>query len=160
MKKANRTVYWPQKLDRKNLTLNCTPKVRQKKSNFWGVFIMKLTYEDKVGLTLACLNNKKLVKMIVGKNCYFIQISTILLDFERIKCEYKKDKYQKRCLSSFWNNDRVIIIVVLQTARIVSSFSKNIWENSPLSRQNVSYFSKSKKKHKKRLRESCLYIYF
>lgn len=26
----------------------CTPKVRQKKSNFWGVFIMKLTYEDKV----------------------------------------------------------------------------------------------------------------
>ncbi|WP_238788741.1 hypothetical protein, partial [Streptococcus mutans] len=31
-----------------NLCLNCTPKVRQKKSNFWGVFIMKLTYEDKV----------------------------------------------------------------------------------------------------------------
>ena len=28
--------------------VNCTPKVRQKKSNFWGVFIMKLTYEDKV----------------------------------------------------------------------------------------------------------------
>ncbi|MGT2920631.1 hypothetical protein ACVR1O_03260, partial [Streptococcus chosunensis] len=28
--------------------LNCTPKVRQKKSNFWGVFIMKLTYDDKV----------------------------------------------------------------------------------------------------------------
>ena len=28
--------------------MNCTPKVRQKKSNFWGVFIMKLTYGDKV----------------------------------------------------------------------------------------------------------------
>ena len=28
--------------------LNCTPKVRQKKSNFWGVFIMKLTYEGKI----------------------------------------------------------------------------------------------------------------
>ena len=28
--------------------LNCTPKVRQKKSNFWGVFIMKLTFEDKI----------------------------------------------------------------------------------------------------------------
>ena len=26
----------------------CTPKVRQKKSNFWGVFIMKLTYKAKV----------------------------------------------------------------------------------------------------------------
>ena len=24
------------------------PKSRQKKSNFWGAFIMKLTYEDKV----------------------------------------------------------------------------------------------------------------
>ena len=24
------------------------PKLGQKKSNFWGVFIMKLTYEDKV----------------------------------------------------------------------------------------------------------------
>ena len=28
--------------------MNCTPRVRQKKSNFWGIFIMKLTYEDKV----------------------------------------------------------------------------------------------------------------
>ena len=28
--------------------MNCTPKVRQKQSNFWGVFIMKLTYEYKV----------------------------------------------------------------------------------------------------------------
>ncbi len=26
----------------------CTPKVRHKKSNFWGVFIMTLIYEDKV----------------------------------------------------------------------------------------------------------------
>ena len=32
----------------KKALLNCTPKVRQKKSNFWGVFIMKLTYEDKI----------------------------------------------------------------------------------------------------------------
>ncbi|MDA5251475.1 DNA-binding protein, partial [Streptococcus pneumoniae] len=28
--------------------MNCPPKVRQKKSNFWGVFIMKLSYDDKV----------------------------------------------------------------------------------------------------------------
>ena len=47
-------------------TLNCTPKVRQKKSNFWGVFIMKLTYDDKVqiyelrkkGYSLEKLSNK------------------------------------------------------------------------------------------------------
>lgn len=28
--------------------LNRTPKVRQKKSNFWGVIFMKLSYEDKI----------------------------------------------------------------------------------------------------------------
>ena len=33
---------------RKPPVMNCTPKIRQKKSNFWGVFIMKLTYDDKV----------------------------------------------------------------------------------------------------------------
>ena len=32
----------------RQVLMNCTPKVRQKNSNFWGVFIMKLTYEDKV----------------------------------------------------------------------------------------------------------------
>ena len=46
--------------------MTCTPKVRQKKSNFWGVFIMKLSYEDKVqiyklrkqGYSLEKLSNK------------------------------------------------------------------------------------------------------
>ncbi|EDK63195.1 Degenerate transposase (orf1) [Streptococcus pneumoniae SP11-BS70] len=46
--------------------MNCPPKVRQKKSNFWGVFIMKLTYDDKVqiyelrkqGYSLEKLSNK------------------------------------------------------------------------------------------------------
>ena len=46
--------------------MNCTPKVRQKKSNFWGVFIMKLSYENKVqiyelrkqGYSLEKLSNK------------------------------------------------------------------------------------------------------
>ena len=33
---------------RKPPVMNCTPKIRQKKSNFWGVFIRKLTYDDKV----------------------------------------------------------------------------------------------------------------
>ena len=30
--------------------------------------------EAKVGLTLACLNIKKLVKMMAGKTCYFTHI--------------------------------------------------------------------------------------
>ena len=34
----------------------------------------KSKMEDKVGLTLACLNIKKLVKMMVGKTWYFIPI--------------------------------------------------------------------------------------
>ncbi len=46
--------------------MNCTSKVRQKKSNFLGVFIMKLTYDDKVqiyelrkqGYSLEKLSNK------------------------------------------------------------------------------------------------------
>ena len=51
---------------KRRFVLNCTPKVRQKKSNFWGVFIMKLSYEDKVqiyelrkqGYSLEKLSNK------------------------------------------------------------------------------------------------------
>ena len=29
--------------------------------------------EDKARVTLSCLNIKKLVKMMIGKTCYFIQ---------------------------------------------------------------------------------------
>ena len=67
--------------------LNCTPKVRQKKSNFWGVFIMKLTYKDKVqiyelrkqGYSLEQLSNKfginnsNLRYMIKLIDCYGIE---------------------------------------------------------------------------------------
>ena len=75
----------------------CTPKVRQKKSNFWGVFIMKLTYDGKVqiyelrkqGYSLKKLSNKfginnsnlrYMIKLIdrygieivkKGKNCHY-----------------------------------------------------------------------------------------
>ena len=77
--------------------MNCTPKVRQKKSNFWGVFIMKLTYKDKVqiyelrkqGRTFKEISNifgitipnlQYMIKLIdrygieivkKGKNCYY-----------------------------------------------------------------------------------------
>ena len=34
--------------NKKTEILNCTPKVRQEKSNYWGVIFMKLSYEDKV----------------------------------------------------------------------------------------------------------------
>ena len=38
----------------------------------------KSKMEDKVGLTLAYLNLKKLVKMRVGKTFYFVQMTIIL----------------------------------------------------------------------------------
>ena len=38
----------------------------------------KSKMEDKVGLTLACLNLKKLVKMRVDKPFYFVQMTIIL----------------------------------------------------------------------------------
>lgn len=44
----------------------------------------KSKMEDKVGLTLACLNLKKLVKMRVGKPFYFVQM-TIILSKDEIK---------------------------------------------------------------------------
>ena len=75
----------------------CTPKVRQKKSNFWDIFIMKLTYDDKVqiyelrkkGESFRQLSNQfginisnlqYMIKLIdrygieivkKGKNCYY-----------------------------------------------------------------------------------------
>ncbi len=61
----------------------------------------KSKMEDKVGLTLACLNIKKLVKMMVGKTCYFIQIPQYYWIMRELSVNIKKDKHQKRCLSSF-----------------------------------------------------------
>ena len=53
--------------------------------------------EDKVGLTLACLN----IKMMVGKTRYFIQIPQYYWIMGELSVNIKKDKHQKRCLSSF-----------------------------------------------------------
>ena len=83
----------------KKINYNCTDlqKLDRKKSNFWGVFIMKLTYEDKVqiyehkkqGRSFKELSNqfginisnlKYMIKLIdrygieivkKGKNCYY-----------------------------------------------------------------------------------------
>ena len=60
--------------------------------------------EDKVGLTLACLNIKKLVKMMVGKTCYFIQIPQYYWIMGELSVNIKKDKHQKRCLSFLYSH--------------------------------------------------------
>ena len=58
--------------------------------------------EDKVGLTLACLNIKKLVKMMVGKTCYFIQIPQYYWIMGELSVNNKKRQIIKNdvCLHS------------------------------------------------------------
>lgn len=62
--------------------------------------IGKSKMEDKVGLTLACLNIKKLVKMIVGGPVYFIVIHRLCLIQNKLNQTLRKDKHLRRCLSS------------------------------------------------------------
>ena len=98
---------------------NCTPKVRQKKSNFWGVFIMKLTYDDKVqiyelrkqGYSLENLSNK------FGINNSNIRYMIKLIDRYGIEFVKKgKNRYYSpelkqemidKVLHENWSQDRV-----------------------------------------------------
>ena len=99
--------------------MNCTPKVRQKKSNFWGVFIMKLTYNDKVqlyelrkqGYSLEKLSNK------FGINNSNIRYMIKLIDRYGIEFVKKgKNRYYSpdlkqemidKVLHEGWTKDRV-----------------------------------------------------
>ena len=104
---------------RKPPVMNCTPKIRQKKSNFWGVFIMKLTYDDKVqiyelrkqGYSLEKLSNK------FGINNSNIRYMIKLIDrygIEFVKKEknryYSPELKQEmidKVLHENWSQDRV-----------------------------------------------------
>jgi transposase len=62
--------------------MNCTPKVRQKKSNFWGVFIMKLTYEDKVQIYELRKQGQSLQPTFktIWCGCFWIKYMTRLIE--------------------------------------------------------------------------------
>ena len=87
--------------------MNCTPKVRQKKSNFWGVFIMKLSYEDKVqiyelreqGYSLEKLSNK------FGINNSNLRYMIKLID--RYYSPELKQEMINKVLHEGWTKDRV-----------------------------------------------------
>ena len=87
--------------------MNCTPKVRQKKSNFWGVFIMKLTYDDKVqiyelrkqGYSLEKLSNK------FGINNSNLRYMIKLID--RYYSPELKQEMINKVLHEGWTKDRV-----------------------------------------------------
>ena len=87
--------------------MNCTPKVRQKKSNFWGVFIMKLSYENKVqiyelrkqGYSLEKLSNK------FGINNSNLRYMIKLID--RYYSPELKQEMINKVLHEGWTKDRV-----------------------------------------------------
>ncbi|CJM57197.1 degenerate transposase (Orf1) [Streptococcus pneumoniae] len=102
--------------------MNYTPKVRQKKSNFWGVFIMKLTYDDKVqiyelrkqGYSLEKLSNKfginnsnlrYMIKLIdrygiefVKKGEYLRAENAILKKLRELRLKEEKEKEERQKL--------------------------------------------------------------
>ena len=99
--------------------MNCTPKVRQKKSNFWGVFIMKLTYDDKVqiyelrkqGYSLEKLSNKfginnsnirYMIKLIDRYGIEFVKKGK-----NRYYSPHLKQEMINKVLHENWSQDRV-----------------------------------------------------
>ncbi|EWM60425.1 Transposase ISSag8 [Streptococcus thermophilus] len=61
----------------------------------------KSKMEDKVGLTLAYLNIKNLVKMMVGKTCYFIPIPQYYWIMGELSVDIKKTNIKNDvCLHS------------------------------------------------------------
>ncbi|VJC97727.1 transposase InsK for insertion sequence [Streptococcus pneumoniae] len=51
--------------------MNYTPKVRQKKSNFWGVFIMKLSYDSNLRYMIKLIDRYGIEFVKKGKNRYY-----------------------------------------------------------------------------------------
>ena len=111
--------------------MNCTPKVRQKKSNFWGVFIMKLSYEDKVqiyelrkqGYSLEKLSNK------FGINNSNLRYMIKLID--RYYSPELKQEMINKVLHEGWTKDRVSLEYDLPSRTILlnwlAQYRKNGW---------------------------------
>ena len=123
--------------------MNCTPKVRQKKSNFWGVFIMKLSYEDKVqiyelrkqGYSLEKLSNKfginnsNLRYMIKWIDRYGIEF--VKKGKNRYYSPDLKQEMINKVLHEGWTKDRVSLEYGLPSRTILlnwlAQYRKNGW---------------------------------
>ena len=87
----------------------------------------KSKMEDKVGLTLACLNIKKLVKMMVGKTCYFTQISQYYWIIGELGKNIKKTNIKNDvCLHSEINNNMLIFYFQSKSFKISVNLCVNI----------------------------------
>jgi len=110
--------------------VNCTPKVRQKKSNFWGVFIMKLSYEDKVqiyelrkqGYSLEKLSNK------FGINNSNLRYMIKLID--RYYSPELKQEMINKVLHEGWTKDRVSLEYGLPSRTILLNWLAKYKKNA------------------------------
>ena len=130
--------------------MNCTPKVRQKKSNFWGVFIMKLSYEDKVqiyelrkqGYSLEKLSNK------FGINNSNLRYMIKLID--RYYSPELKQEMINKVLHEGWTKDRVSLEYGLPSRTILlnwlAQYKKNGYTIVEKTRGRVPKMGRKRKK--------------
>ena len=130
--------------------MNCTPKVRQKKSNFWGVFIMKLSYEDKVqiyelrkqGYSLEKLSNK------FGINNSNLRYMIKLID--RYYSPELKQEMINKVLHEGWTKDRVSLEYGLPSRTILlnwlAQYKKNEYTTVEKTRGRVPKMGRKRKK--------------
>ena len=130
--------------------MNCTPKIRQKKSNFWGVFIMKLSYENKVqiyelrkqGYSLEKLSNK------FGINNSNLRYMIKLID--RYYSPELKQEMINKVLHEGWTKDRVSLEYDLPSRTILlnwlAQYKKNGYTIVEKTRGRVPKMGRKRKK--------------
>ena len=142
--------------------MNCIPKVRQKKSNFWGVFIMKLTYTDKVqiyelrkqGYSLEQLSNKfginnsNLRYMIKLIDCYGIEF--VKKGKNRYYSPELKQEMIDKVLHENWSQDRVSLEYALPNRGMLpnwmAKYKKNGYTIVEKTRGRVPKMGRKRKK--------------
>ena len=110
--------------------MNCTPKVRQKKSNFWGVFIMKLSYEDKVQIYELRKQGYSLEKL---SNKFGINNSNLIYMIKLIDRYYSPELKQEminKVLHEGWTKDRVSLEYGLPSRTILLNWLAKYKKNA------------------------------
>ena len=130
--------------------MNCTPKVRQKKSNFWGVFIMKLSYEDKVQIYELRKQGYSLEKL---SNKFGINNSNLIYMIKLIDRYYSPELKQEminKVLHEGWTKDRVSLEYGLPSRTILlnwlAQYKKNGYTIVEKTRGRVPKMGRKRKK--------------